>query len=402
MIGSVYVDAENGGDATGDGTSALPFRTITAGLVAAKTDYTIRVAPGVYNADGGEIFPLRLSARVEVAGDPSVSDGGRVPTLVEGVGSYESPSLGVHNVAIVGAEGATLTGIVIHAAGGVGLWCEENCSVMTASEDTMEDSDYGVVVAGDASTSPSLTGNDIHGNGIAGVATFNECTPRLRRNEIVDNDEGVFAANSSLPDLGTVDDPGGNTFTGNHACGVENATPSVIMALDNSWDQDVQLINAATICSGGTPIANTSSGAVLYQYAPATDAPVFPDAKLVNTFLPKQAALVSTDQPRFTWEQTGQGAVMLAVFSEAPEMGNGSITNAASIRWLWHSGLGRGREGDVLFSEGVSVLNGDLLAANAPVPLARGRTYYWVVWAWDAEDLVVSWASALQYFTLTN
>ena len=58
-------------------------------------------------------------------------------------------------------------------------------------------------------------------------------------------------------------------------------------------------------------------------------------------------------------------------------MGNGSITNAASIRWLWHSGLGRGREGDVLFSEGVSVLNGDLLAANAPVPLARGRTYYW-------------------------
>jgi hypothetical protein len=70
--------------------------------------------------------------------------------------------------------------------------------------------------------------------------------------------------------------------------------------------------------------------------------------------------------------------------------------------WAWHTGLGRGREGAVTFADGVAPVDGSLDAVGPPVPLPRGRTYYWAVWAWDDGGMAIVHASALQYFTVLN
>ncbi|TAJ16506.1 MAG: DUF1565 domain-containing protein, partial [Planctomycetota bacterium] len=65
-----YVDAVNGSDATGTGTSAQPWKTITHALAQLPGGHTenVRVAPGVHDAALGELFPLTLEAGVNLLG----------------------------------------------------------------------------------------------------------------------------------------------------------------------------------------------------------------------------------------------------------------------------------------------------------------------------------------------
>lgn len=54
----VYVDAVNGSDATGNGSAAAPWRTITHANSVATQKALIHVLPGVYDAALGESFPI--------------------------------------------------------------------------------------------------------------------------------------------------------------------------------------------------------------------------------------------------------------------------------------------------------------------------------------------------------
>jgi len=84
----MYVDAENGSDASGDGTSASPFRTMTKALKffygLAKVDedthfpragspLTLHVAEGVYNKNLGEEDGIRLN-NVILKGEGTLRD----------------------------------------------------------------------------------------------------------------------------------------------------------------------------------------------------------------------------------------------------------------------------------------------------------------------------------------
>lgn len=72
----LYVDANSGSDAIGDGTSGNPLKTITKALAiagGASGRDTIHVAPGVYNAALGETFPLTC-IEVDLLGEGTTPD----------------------------------------------------------------------------------------------------------------------------------------------------------------------------------------------------------------------------------------------------------------------------------------------------------------------------------------
>jgi hypothetical protein len=75
-----YADAIQGSDASGDGSIARPFRTLTRTLVTAISAGDIAVAfPGVYDPSIGETFPLIPAAGVKI-----YSLGGAELTIVDG------------------------------------------------------------------------------------------------------------------------------------------------------------------------------------------------------------------------------------------------------------------------------------------------------------------------------
>ncbi len=86
-------------------------------------------------------------------------------------------------------------------------------------------------------------------------------------------------------------------------------------------------------------------------------------------------------QPAVSWKATDEKHVVAGLFSERIGVTDNQISNPDKIVWLWHSGLGKGHEGNVLWAHG----NGN------PKPLAKG-TYFWGVWAFDDEGLP-SWST---------
>ena len=56
-----------------------------------------------------------------------------------------------------------------------------------------------------------------------------------------------------------------------------------------------------------------------------------------------------------------------------------------NIVWIWHTGLGTGRDGNVLYEHGLSNTRGD-----APLDRLPSGTYFWAVWALDEQGLPVA------------
>lgn len=132
------------------------------------------------------------------------------------------------------------------------------------------------------------------------------------------------------------------------------------------------LLIAATGCG-----AEDDEGVTTFVY----NNQIFRDTELIQA-----ARSGDATRPAFSWPATEEKHVACAVFSERIQVSHDEISNPGSVVWIWHSGLGRGREGNVLFEHGVSDPNS--LAAAAP--LAPGKTYYWAVWALDLAGYPVA------------
>ena len=70
----IYVDAIDGDDVTGTGTSVAPFRTISRGLEEAGEDDKVFVRAGLYDS---EPFPIAMKEGVSVLGIPKTDASGR-------------------------------------------------------------------------------------------------------------------------------------------------------------------------------------------------------------------------------------------------------------------------------------------------------------------------------------
>ncbi|YAF93812.1 MAG: DUF1565 domain-containing protein [Nodularia sp. CChRGM 3473] len=276
----IYVNPDTGADTAGAGaTAAAPYKTITFALNQAQPGTTIQLAPGTYNSESGEQFPLLLKEGVTLRGDEQ-SRGQAV--LITGGGFYTSRTFARQDITILANNNTTITGVTVTNPNqrGTAVWVES--SNPRINNNTFTNSvREGVFVTG--SGNPTIESNlfvQNQGNGISvartaqgeirnnlfqdtgfGLAIGGTSTPLVEGNQIVQNQDGLFISESAkpilrknviqnnkrdgivatvnaLPDLGTNENPGGNLIRGNTRHDVNNATrTNTILAIGNDIDQ---------------------------------------------------------------------------------------------------------------------------------------------------------------------
>lgn len=110
LLADVWVSV-TGNDSTGDGSEALPFRTISHALLRVDDVATVHVMPGTYHT--GEIFPIIVRPRTMIE-----STGGKWVTTIQGDGAHSVISMR-HPLEHTGVRGFAITGGSSGLGGGV-------------------------------------------------------------------------------------------------------------------------------------------------------------------------------------------------------------------------------------------------------------------------------------------
>ncbi|WP_066384483.1 DUF1565 domain-containing protein [Anabaena sp. CA = ATCC 33047] len=276
----IYVNPETGTDTTGAGaTAATPYKTITFALNQAQPGTVIQLAPGTYNRDTGEKFPLILKPGVTLQGDQSTQGQG---ILIIGGGFYTSRTFARQDITILANDNTAIAGLTVTNPNqrGTAVWVESSNPTIRNNTFTNSVRD-GVFVTGTGN--PKIENNIFvknTGNGLSitksaqgeirnnlfqdtgfGLAIGGNSTPLVIENQIVQNQDGLFISESAQPilrqniiqnnkrdgivatinaqpDLGTNENPGGNLIRSNTRYDVNNATRSNrILAIGNDIDQ---------------------------------------------------------------------------------------------------------------------------------------------------------------------
>ncbi|NJL46978.1 MAG: DUF1565 domain-containing protein [Leptolyngbyaceae cyanobacterium SM2_5_2] len=125
MAKTLEVDPSRGVDEP-SGRPHLPYKTLTAALVAAQGSALIRLATGAYSAASGERFPLIVGEQVIVMGQEATQGEG---VVISGSGAV--PGDGARAAALVVEGQGQLRGLTVQNPQGIGilvrsarLWCE--------------------------------------------------------------------------------------------------------------------------------------------------------------------------------------------------------------------------------------------------------------------------------------
>ncbi|MEH2079717.1 MAG: DUF1565 domain-containing protein [Nostoc sp.] len=299
---AIYVNPATGADRAGAGTtSAAPYKSISFALSQVQAGAVIQLAPGTYNQESGETFPLLLKPGVTLRGDEA-SKGQAI--LITGGGFYTSRTFARQDITILAEQDSTITGVSVTNPNsrGTGVWVESTNPIIKNSTFTNSVRE-GVFVTGTGN--PKIESNlfvQNKGNGISiaktaqgeirgnifqdtgfGLAIGGTSTPLVVENQIIENQDGLFISESAKPvlrknyiqnnkrdgvvatvnaspDLGTNENPGGNLIRNNTRYDVNNATKTVqIAAVGNDIDQkkifgSVNFV-AATVEPPGGPVA---------------------------------------------------------------------------------------------------------------------------------------------------
>ncbi len=268
------------GNATGNGSEAAPFKTITQALQIAADNSVIVLASGTYSAESGETFPLVLKSGVSIIGN-SQSRGRDI--VIQGGGIYMSRTFARQNITILGANNAAISGVTVTNANprGYGLWIES--SSPTVSNNTFTGSKHdGISITGNSA--PKIRSNYFYLNGANGMTIYGTSAPEIQENvfektgfgininqkaapiltnnrilqnrsgivtqasarpvlrgNIIENntEDGLVAISTSLPDLGTQADPGKNVFRQNGRFDINSsASKQVLVAFGNQLERD--------------------------------------------------------------------------------------------------------------------------------------------------------------------
>ena len=170
--GNLYVDAAHGRDEPSAGTSQMPYKTITYALVAATAGDIVKVRPGIYNGDLGEVFPISMKPGVDLEGVMVTRQGGAEALTVRGPdgGYYAWPIIvggGVIEVPEEETDSPEERYTTIVAANDAGLsqfvvFVTPNPDIESDETDTSIDDGTGVVCN---STSPSIVNNQFRALG---------------------------------------------------------------------------------------------------------------------------------------------------------------------------------------------------------------------------------------------
>jgi uncharacterized repeat protein (TIGR01451 family) len=288
-----YVDAVNGSDATGDGSASAPWQTITYALSQVDgPDVEIHVAPGLYDQDLGEGFPITMEPGVSLIGT------GRTTTVLSGNGSdyvILFPGLvGFTETTVIsgfkitnGSEGVRVYGRRNNYPSPMiqGNWITGNtCGirnqatsitrVYTKIQDNLisDNTGYGIYnrAGYDSRVNPTIRGNQILDNGSTGVHCYvgyeGACNATFVGNVISNNREwGIGYSHvagktyrTSTPEFINnfiaVNTSGGarfqtrdrptfvnNTIVYNNAYGIRGGTPTIVNSVVWGHDDDLNV-----------------------------------------------------------------------------------------------------------------------------------------------------------------
>jgi hypothetical protein len=110
QVNILFVNPSIDNDQQSNGSKIAPLKTITKALQLAQSNTLIILAPGTYSPKTGEVFPIILKQNVAIQGD--IGNQGRTVKIIGG-GEYLSRSFVRQNVAIVGANLASLSGVTV-------------------------------------------------------------------------------------------------------------------------------------------------------------------------------------------------------------------------------------------------------------------------------------------------
>ncbi|MEE9613919.1 MAG: DUF1565 domain-containing protein [Thermodesulfobacteriota bacterium] len=185
----IIVSARYGDDVIADG-DCTPYRTVTAAMKAVKADEVVWVAPGIYDAERGEKFPIQLPPGVTLVGDEANKGSGPVPTVIIGSG----PAYKNYHATIKGAGGAggtTVSGLAIRTGDKkllrFGIYSAD--AGITIRNNNFSDSYGGVTLHGGGD--PLVEGN-VFKTSAYGVYTHCLGTATIRKNDFI---EGSYIDN---------------------------------------------------------------------------------------------------------------------------------------------------------------------------------------------------------------
>jgi parallel beta-helix repeat protein len=276
----IYVNPTTGADTAGAGTTqAAPYRTITFAVNQAQSGTIIQLAPGTYNQQSGETFPILLKPGMTLRGDEGSKGQG---ISITGGGFYTSRTFARQDITILAEANSTIAGVSVTNPNqrGTAVWVESTNPIIRNNTFANSVRD-GVFLTGTAN--PTIENNVFvqnTGNGVSiartsqgqirnnlfqdtgfGLAIGGSSTPLIVENQIIQNQDGLFISETArpilrknfiqnnkrdgivatvdaLPDLGTNENPGGNYIRNNTRYDVNNATrTNKIVAIGNDIDQ---------------------------------------------------------------------------------------------------------------------------------------------------------------------
>ncbi len=204
-----------------DGSPMNPYASIAAALATKPVAGTvIQLTQGIYSAETGESFPIRLPVGVTLRGEPIVRG---LNTLIRGSGKFISPTFASQNITILAADDVRIEGITITNPNsrGTAIWVESSKRVAIANNTFTNSDREGLFLTGtaDAIVSENLfkknganglsavgssTGeiqNNIFESTGFGLAIGQKSRVNVSNNNILNNTDGIVISNLSAPTL---------------------------------------------------------------------------------------------------------------------------------------------------------------------------------------------------------
>lgn len=236
---TVHVSATAGNDATGTGSCAEPYKTVTKGVNGTASGTVVRVAPGVYNAALGEVFPIMLPTGVQLIGDePNKGQGASVTRIIGGANLALTGPCSTFGTTVYAGTNAVIAGFEL--TNNVGTFAQmtltiRNNGVVIRNNSLVNNAgNNAVVYLCNGSQNQVITGNRIRNNPSAtGLAFINGgAGARVENNSITLNAYGV-----------EYDSPGGDM--GGGATGSVGGNSIFCNAVNDLWTNTLITINAA-------------------------------------------------------------------------------------------------------------------------------------------------------------
>jgi parallel beta-helix repeat protein len=205
----------------GDGSPNNPYPSIAAALATKPVAGTvIQLQEGLYSAETGEAFPIKLPAGVTLRGAPTARG---LNTVIRGGGKFISNSFASQNITMLADNDARIEGVTVTNPNtrGTAVWVESGKRVAIANNTFINSDREGLFLTGTADA--IVSENVFKKNGANGLSAVGSSTGEIRNNtfestgfglaigqksrvnvsnnNILNNNDGIVISNLSAPTL---------------------------------------------------------------------------------------------------------------------------------------------------------------------------------------------------------